>query len=442
LGAALFLAAHGAAAAGGSKWWGLHFARYLDFPRIAFVLAAAAIVGAAIAFSWRPIHRARLAPALAAAGAFALFWILRDRLHFLGDGSVFSQLEGEWSVWANREPLSHVIASRLHELAGSLRVPVERVFEMWSCLLGAALVFVLTRADQSLGARGLLLAMGMTTAATQLFCGYIEHYPPLALVNVLMLVEMRHVVSRPRTLLIVYGLFALALLLHISSVILVPALLWATLRQLQMRRTVARALAAIELLGTALATHFIWNGIFQGISGAPSLSGYLAILARSDRFALGSTFDASSLRPPLFSAQHFFDFLNLQLLLVPIALPLALAGLARIGWRGLGARPWEVALALASGATIAAQFIFDPYLGAPRDWDTLAAGAFSTAILAASLLPDLTHTGRARVFGRGSCTGVHRGQCDSCGGGGAIRGASLGQGASRLRSGYARTPEG
>jgi tetratricopeptide (TPR) repeat protein len=397
--AALFLAAHAAAATAGGTWWGLHFARYLDPPRILLCLGAGTIAGAFLAspkrrdFQLSPLVWTWVLPF----AALAAFWLLRDRLHFLGDGSVFSQVRAEeWSTWASREPLGHIIASTLHDVASSLGIVFERTFELWSCAVGAIFVAVLAHADRETGSRGLLFAMAMTTAAIQLFFGYIEHYPPVALVTVLLLLELRRILQRPRTLLITFGLFVVALFLHVSSVILIPPLAYAVIRQLRLRPPRRRALALLEAAAIAVAAVFAWDAIFGDIPGAPSLTGYLGILTSADRYVTGSTHDASSIAPPLFSVRHLMDYLNLQLLLVPIALPLAVAGVVHVGVRALLARPWEFSLALASLAYLEAQFLFHPYLGAPRDWDTLATGALPLAFLAARLLPELIKNPRER----------------------------------------------
>ncbi len=406
-GIALF-AAHGIAAAAGGTWWGLHFFRYLDPPRILLALVAGVLAAKALVSPQRgasPLPPIRWS-ALAGLVAFGVFWLLRDRLHFLGDGSVFLDLEPKWSTWASREPLAHALAIRIHALAGALGIPAERAFELWSCALGAILVAVIAHADRSTESRGLLLAMGLSTAATQLFCGYIEHYPPFALVVVLLLLEIRHVVERRRTLLFAFVLFALALLLHVQAVLLIPALAWVTGRQLRWRGGPGRAAVLAELAGVALLTVVAWGLVFRGIAGVPSIGEYLAILARTDRYALGSTYDASSVAPPLFSLRHALDFLNLQLLLAPVAIGIVAAGILRIGGRGLAQRPWEVALALTAGAYVAAQFAFDPYLGAPRDWDVLSSGAFPLAFLAARLAPALRGGARVGALAAGLAT-VH-----------------------------------
>ncbi|HET9887806.1 MAG TPA: hypothetical protein VFR10_09845, partial [bacterium] len=161
-----FLAAHATAALSGGQWWGLHFARYLDAGRILLCLGVGGLAARGV---WSAGRDASEIPSrmqwLLPLAAFAAFWLLRDRMHFLGDGSVFSQVRAEWSAWASREPLGHVIAHALHNVADSIHVEFERVFEIWSCALGAVLVAVLVHADRETKSNGLLLAMALTTAA-------------------------------------------------------------------------------------------------------------------------------------------------------------------------------------------------------------------------------------------------------------------------------------
>jgi tetratricopeptide (TPR) repeat protein len=402
----VYSAAHAAAALAGGTWWGLHFFRYLDPPRVILVLAVACAAAVALSRSREPSGwlAPRAHPLVLGVAALVLFWILRDRLHFLGDGSMFLDLEAKWSTWASREPLAHVLAVRVRDGAGVLGIPAERAFELWSCILGAAFVAALAFEDRASGSGGLLFAFGLTTGATQLFCGYIEHYPPLAIVVVFLLFEMRRAVERPRTLALAFAWFAAALLLHVQAVLLLPALAWTAWKQLTLRSLRGRALVAVELAGVALATAAAWSVFFSGIEGAPSIGGYLSIFASTDRYALGSTHDASSVAPPFLSWRHARDVANAILLLVPVALPVAAGGLFKLvktAPRGALARSWETALALAAASYLAAQLVFHPYLGPPRDWDVLAVGAFPIAFLAARLVPEILPRPRARGIAAG-----------------------------------------
>ena len=371
---AAFVAAHVAAAFAGGSWWGLHHFRYLDATRLAFVVLAGASVAALLAVS--PERRPRLSPALRDAliilGCFAAFWALRDRSHLLGDGSVILEGPADAPTWSDKEPLSHVVDFELHHLARRLDVADARVFELWSCLWGAVLVALLLRAD-----RGSVLFLALTTGAVQLFCGYVEHYPLVAVVSVAFLFALRRPTESTATLFPALLLFVLALFLHVSSILLVPALAWTILTQMRLRPPARRAIPVLEIAVTAALALLAWSVVFRNVSGARSLGAYLSILGEAHRFAAAP-------------AKHARDFVNLQLLLVPVALPLALLGMWRVGAKGVAARPWGVAVALAATCFLGAQLLFSSDLGAPRDWDVLAVGAFPIALLAASLAPPTT----------------------------------------------------
>lgn len=384
--AVAFVSAHVAAALAGGAWWGLHHFRYLDPSRIALIATCASLVAAAFAIPRErlPSLPPTLRGLLLVAACFAAFWGLRDRTHLLGDGSVILEGSTDAPTWSEKEPLAHVADFTLHRLARRLDVPIARVFELCSCLFGAALVALLARAERKTGGGGRLLLLVLTTGAVQLFCGYVEHYPPLAFVTVAFLLTLRRPVETSTTLLPALFLFVIALFLHLSSIVLLPALAWTILRQTRVRSGPSRAVPAIEVAAAVCVALIAWSFLFRGVTGASSLAGYLSTLTRASQFAVAPGGDAASVGPSLASMAHLRDFANLQLLLVPVALPLAAAGIARVG-RTLAARPWDVALALTAICFLAAQLLFSPYLGAPRDWDVLAAGAFPIAMLAASL---------------------------------------------------------
>ena len=81
VGGSFFVVAHVAAALSGGAWWGLHHLRYLDSLTVLATLVASLGVAAAITRG-----RPRLPAVVGGAAAFPVFWLLRDRSHWLGDG--------------------------------------------------------------------------------------------------------------------------------------------------------------------------------------------------------------------------------------------------------------------------------------------------------------------------------------------------------------------
>lgn len=395
--AAAFVGAHVAAAAAGGTWWGLHHLRYLGAPQIALVALGASIAAALFAWPERVPRVAVSAPGLAllAVASVALFWTLRDRSHLLGDGSVILESAADAPAWSDKEPLAQLLDFPLHRAARRFDVPPARVFELFSALLGAALVVLLARADRAAAAQGWLFLLVLTTGAAQLFFGYVEHYPALAVAVVACLLALRRPVEQRASLLPALLCFWAALFLHISSIVLVPAIAWAGLQQTRRRESRERPALWGDLVLSTAAAWFAWRFAFQYVPGASSFEQYLAVLGQARRFTAATPGAATSaVGPALLSAAHLRDFANLQLLLVPVALPLAILATLATGTRRFLAQPflaqpWPATLALASGGYLAAQVAFSPYLGAPRDWDVLAAGAFPIAMLAASLVPSL-----------------------------------------------------
>jgi Tfp pilus assembly protein PilF len=234
--------------------------------------------------------------------------------------------------------------------------------------------------------------------AGQLFFGYIETYPAVALAVAGFLVAARAPATRPATILPSVLLFLLALFLHISSIVLAPALALLLFRQLRLRATGAlRGRLVAEAAAAVGIAWLVWSLAFRGIGGARSIPEYLAILAEGGKYTYsGAAAKHPGIAPPLASIEHAAEWLHLQLLLVPLALPLALLGVARDP-RAILRDGWAGVLAVASAGFLVAQFLFFPHLGAPRDWDVLAAGAFPIALLAATGLPRVRRYGSLLV---------------------------------------------
>jgi Tfp pilus assembly protein PilF len=386
--AALFVGAHAAAAVGGGGWWGLHHLRYLGPAAIAAVVVASAAGGAAVRWS------RRIPPLVGGAAAFPLLWLLRDRGHWLGDGSVLLDRAGAPLVFHEREPLGALVVQRVLDVAPRLGLSPATGGELASCLLGVALVVALLRLDAAMEGNGLVFALVFLGGAAQLFFGYIETYPAVALAVAGFLVAARAPAARPATVVPTVLLFLLALLLHVSSIVLAPALALVVYRQLRLRATAAlRGRLAGEAAAAVGIAWLVWSFAFRGVGGARSIPEYLAILAEGGEYTYsGVAAKHPGIAPPLGSIEHAAEWLHLQLLLVPVALPLAVLGVARDP-RAMLRDGWAGVLAVASAGFLVAQFLFFPHLGAPRDWDVLAAGAFPIALLAATALPRIRSLG-------------------------------------------------
>ncbi len=379
------IAIHVVATIPGGDVWGLNALRYLSTGQICL---AAALGGVLVLTASSPVrqHLASLSPAITdvmlAVAVGAGGWLLRDRSHLLGDGGVILTMAKSVREYHEREPFSTLLASGIAAFSEATGLDCASAFEASSVLLGVIAVLMLARADRSVRAGGLLLALGFLHGAMQLWFGYVEHYPPVALMVLAAVLAARRPTTEPATVLPALGAVALAILLHVSSVLLLPMAGWIVLRQAILRRGAARALLAVEILAVIAGAILLWEFAWRGMD-VPSLGGYLSILEQTGRFGYGGEAAEGLGAPPLFSWEHLAEYGNLLALIGSLSLPLLLVGAVRVGPRILRDDPWTVPLALAVGAYLAAQFKFFPNLGAPRDWDVLAAGAFPFGLLAA-----------------------------------------------------------
>jgi tetratricopeptide (TPR) repeat protein len=382
----LWIAIHVGAATRGGTLWGLHHLRYLD---TSGVLLVAAFGGALVALASPVVRRglARLPTTATDMGLAALTgctaWILRDRSHLLGDGGVILTTASAAPEYHEREPFASLLGSAVTRLGEVTGVGLVNAFEGFSVLLGIVLVLLLVRADRATKAGGVLLLLAFVNGAMQLWFGYVEHYPPVALLVAAAMLAARAPVTRVAAVTPVLALTALAILMHVSSVLLLPAAAWIVGRQFLFRRTIrGRLLLLAEIAGVLAAAFLSWRLAWHGMD-VPSLPGYLSILGQTGRFGYGGEAADGLGAPALFSLAHLLEYGNLLALIGAVSLPLAILGAVRVGPRILREDPWTVPLAVTSAAYLAAQFKFFPNLGAPRDWDVLAAGALPFAMLAA-----------------------------------------------------------
>src|SRR6185503_13616708 len=165
----------------------------------------------------------------------AIFAHLRARTQFLGDGSVWlSGLQANM-VTAKNEPLSATLWLGVTSLLRSLHVPIEAntlaVFSILCGLAAATFAWGIARelAPQK-PATAIVFALLLTLATTELFCGYIESYPPVAMfVFGFLWLGLRRVRGAGPTLLFPVA-FVLCVTGHLATGVLAPAYLFLALR--------------------------------------------------------------------------------------------------------------------------------------------------------------------------------------------------------------------
>ncbi|MEW6051689.1 MAG: hypothetical protein AB1644_11610 [Candidatus Zixiibacteriota bacterium] len=310
----------------------------------------------------------------------ALFWILRSRTHFLGDGYTLISLMASEQPLVKMRNLGGTILPLLvtNLLGGKTEANVELAYQLVS--VGSGVLFLVlaiwsarklfdNRTTQLLWT-GLLITGGYTLQ----FFGYVENYAVFLVgVALFCIVGMLAAQDRLNRWWIVPA-SALAVFLHIFGAVFLPAAAYILVRETNISGRFHR-----------MSTASKWLLVFVGALIAAIV---FMVEYRS------SVYFQTALMPPitnvftfdgytLLSRRHILDYSNLLLLLCPGLLVLAVC-LPWGSWRKTLKSPVIVFLILGSVGGLTADFIFEPKLGMARDWDLFSYAGIPVVMLLTS----------------------------------------------------------
>lgn len=391
--------------------WGANAYAFLP----GFVLPVALLaVSAAFLVLWRstsvPLVRlpaiSRVSVAWAAVAAFAAFWLARSRQLLLGDGiPLVANLPYETTLHA-REPLVSLIHQRTfaiaawsapgrdpHDLARDAVALDSAIAGVLFLLVAVGLARAILRGPDGIAGAshpwlvGLLLAQGYAA----LFFGYVENYALYAVALAAFIWTGLLYVQRRVRLLVPMLVFIAALALHLSAIAVVPGLL--VLAAIGLRDGERRTRAVVDI-GLAFLSFTVVTVLLFVVGGHYRLDHELSRV-------MERTFSDTGY---MFSAVHFRDFFNEQLLIGPLAL-LWLVPAACIALLGRQWRTPAVAFVLVTAVAQAAAcwVVPDLPLGYARDWDLFApAGVIFAAAAAVVVLGHVrSEPSRVRLLGAG-----------------------------------------
>jgi tetratricopeptide (TPR) repeat protein len=307
-----------------------------------------------------------------------IFAHLRARTQFLGDGTVWlSGLQAN-VVTAKNEPLSATLWLGVTSFLRMLHVPIEaNTLAVLSILCGlAAAVFAwgIARelAPQKPGTVTAFVLL-LTLATTQLFCGYIESYPPVAMfVFGFLWLGLRRIRGEGPALLLPIA-FALCVTGHLATGVLAPAYLFLALRgpEPKTRR------AALAAAGPALAVALL---LLLGSNPAEWLRSFATAIRGGDVANLSTTV----VKPAygVLSVDHLVDFGNALLLILPVPLLLLLARFVELRGRVTPLAPDTTFLALAAIPGVALAALLRLPLPPAQDWDLMSILLLPAAVFA------------------------------------------------------------
>lgn len=309
----------------------------------------------------------------------ALFWLLRARTHFLGDGyQLLDRLAKGESLTKGWD----IGAAWLHRLLFDILsgTPAERALQAHQLvaivtgLMFCAAIFVLARRLYESANRALLLALLLLSGGYLLqYFGYVENYAVLLLA------------------LMVYGLTGLLVIrgrapiwwaipplvvaggMHVFGLYVLPSVVYLFMRDSSSERSWDRMPAGKKwLIGAGIVVLGLVAMAALRASSYFFTFAFLPLLP--DRFTVDSDY--------LLSFKHWIDTGNLLLMLVPGLLVLVAASLARTR-REDGERQAARFLVCMFLPALVTVFAFNPGIGMPRNWDLFAIAGIPLALWAA-----------------------------------------------------------
>jgi Flp pilus assembly protein TadD len=373
--AALAVAWLAAGLAPDPRAWGVHALAFL--PRAVWVVAAiatallahpgnAARVGRAVV---RLVSRVLASwPALGAtaAGAAVLFYVLRLRFQFLGDGIVWLEKIHQRDAFHHFEPLSTFLVRTAALVGpgwkGAAQWPSVACGVVWLVATGVACRRAFA-ADAV--ARGTAWSLLVANPLLLLFFGYVESYPLVVALEAVLVAAWSGGASPRVAVASVLGC-GIAVALHVQAVAWLPALAVVAAQAGGARRGRAALLAGLAV-GVALAV----GGLVTLAVGASPTA-----LAR----ALGSDKGIGGLGwSQVVAWRRGVDFANEVALLLGGAL-VVVAAARGAGTAWLRERTWAPIAVLAAGTAVV--WGVPAGIGGARDWDLYTAIVLPVVLLA------------------------------------------------------------
>jgi hypothetical protein len=318
------------------------------------------------------------------AGAGVLFYLLRVRTHFLGDGyNILTQFEQglhlvKYTDWG--ESLMHI---ELKKLLGGDNVTASLAsFRIISIVSGLGFVAFVLYSARRLFERGLhraFFALGLLTGGYMLlFFGYVEYYSCFAaLVGIFSLTGVMVACNKINRWFILPPLL-LAIFCQVFGLLLIPAAVYILMSKSKIAARLTRL--SLPVRGGIFLIVMIIAGVLFYLYYMNNLFFRLSFVAPFDNsFTLAGY--------TLFSPAHLADVANLLLVLIP-SLPLLVVLFFFTGFRKIFGQPVYNFLVVLNICTLGAVFLMDPNLGMPRDWDFFAFAGVTLAVLGFYFLLD------------------------------------------------------
>lgn len=246
--------------------------------------------------------------------SFLVFWLLRTKLHLLGDG--YFRIK---DIYQDRFPTAEWLDGLIHL---SLYKVFSAVFIFWtpdltyaviSCLSGVAFIYLIIHLSDNLGKTnlekifigGVIFSLG----SMELFFGYVESYTLLQVFLAAYILCSVLYLKGKLSLIWPLIMLAVACALHICALIFIPSFLYLWWRELKREGSIFFK-----------SSHLILAGVFSALTVWRIL-----IVASSPETGVHTSLLIPLIPSPennftLFSGAHIMEFINQLLLLSPVGI--------------------------------------------------------------------------------------------------------------------------
>lgn len=311
-----------------------------------------------------------LVPFFVVIASGAAFYFLSVSAHFMGDGyqliTWLFETMGEPKASSYGEMRVHQFVYKI--LGGGERADAYYSFKYIS--IGSGIIFVSSllyysgRLFRSYFSRSAFILINVLSAGTVLFYGYVELYSiQTACLYLFFLSSLAAIVEKKKSPVPII-IFAIAGFLHKISLIYVPTLAIYLFIILANDEFIKKVMVHFRHFMLVLIFGFVV--VYAAVKLFAPMYWQQAFLSPfGDRFTTDGYY--------LLSSNHIFDFINLLLLLVPVALIIFILLAAGIRIEK-GTNHASIILFLTTGviAGLLTAFTLEPELGMARDWDLLS----------------------------------------------------------------------
>ncbi len=313
-----------------------------------------------------------------------VFYFLRARTHFLGDGYQILSILGSDTPFIkpteHGEALVHLWVRSLIGAEGETSALLS--YQAVSISAGLLFLIAVGLASRWLFDRTInrvLFWLGLASSGYMLlFFGYVENYSLFVLsVGVYSLLGLLVIKGKIKRW-VILPIVALSIFFHTMGVTLIPSAIYLLLTNTKLGNRIARVNPKNKSL-LALVVGLILLAVFYHFYTTDYFFRFAFVPLFENRFTAEEY--------TLFSVKHLLDYTNLLILLLP-GLPLIVVGLFSMPVRKITRQREYRYLFILLVSTLGAAFILDPKLSMPRDWDLFSFIGVPLALFGYYLLLD------------------------------------------------------